>query len=196
MCAQVGASRQCRTSLMSTTHTGIDLLIADVPEDLPVPVVSSSAIPDWNRRSKDYFKVLFTFAATHLHDDAVLLIIHSNNPAINHALRNWSFTLVFELVQDWWGLNGLHLVSPADPQKTVWLLSIPHLVSPSCVLINYRIVLLYLTCPLCRLCAFLSRSTPVRALDSLSTIARLGLTWGSRLRGTACYRTLRMRRTN
>ena len=124
---------------MFATHIGIDLLIADVLENLPVLVVPSSAIPDWNRRSEDYFEVLFTFAAAHLHDDAVLLVIHPNDPTINNALRNWSFTLDFELVRDWWGLNGLHLVSLVDPQKTVWLLSIPHLVSP-CVLINYRIL--------------------------------------------------------
>ena len=45
---------------MSATHTGIDLLIIDVLENLLVPVNSSSAIPDWNRWSEDYFKVLFT----------------------------------------------------------------------------------------------------------------------------------------
>ena len=112
--AQVGASHQRHTSLISTTHTGIDLLIADVLENLLVPVVSSSAIPDWNRRLEDYFEVLFTFAATHLHDDAVLLVIHPNDPVVAHALRNWAFTFDFELVQDWWGLNGLHLVYPAD----------------------------------------------------------------------------------
>ena len=140
VCAQVRASRQRRTSLMSATHTGIDLLIVDVPEKLLVLVVSSFAIPDWNRRSEDYFKVLFTFAAAHLHNNAVLLIIHPNDPTVNYAFRNWSFTLDFELIQDRWGLNGLYLMSPTDQQKMVWLLSIPHVVSPSCVLINYRIL--------------------------------------------------------
>ena len=83
---------------MSATHTGIDLLIVDIPKSLSVLVVSSSAILDWNRRLKDYFEVLFTFVAAHLHDNVVLLIIHPNDPAVNHTLRNWSFTFDFELV--------------------------------------------------------------------------------------------------
>ena len=140
MCTQIGASRQCRTSLMSATCTSIYLLIADVPENLPVPIISSSAISDWNRQSENYFEVLFTFAAAHLHDDAVLLVIHPNDPTVNHILQNWSFTFDFELVRDWWDLNGLHLMSPVDQQKTVWLLSFPHVVSLSCVL-NYYCIL-------------------------------------------------------
>ena len=85
---------------MFATHIGINLLIADVPENLPIPVISSSAIPDWNRRLEDYFEVFFTFATAHLYDDAVFLVIHPNDPAVNHALQNWSFTFDFELVRD------------------------------------------------------------------------------------------------
>ena len=125
---------------MSATHTGINLLIVNILENLPVLVVSSSAVSDRNRQLEDYFEVFFTFAAAHLHDDAILLAIHPNDAATNHAFQNWSFTFDFELVQDWWGLNGLHLVSPADQQKTVWLLSFFHVVSLSCVLIYYCVL--------------------------------------------------------
>ena len=59
-----------------------NLLIADAFENLPVTGVSDSAVPTWNMRSDNYFKALFTFAHSNLHDVAVILIIHSAKPQI------------------------------------------------------------------------------------------------------------------
>lgn len=85
---QVRTSRPHGTSNMTANHSGIDLIIADVPENLPVPLVSDSMVPEWNKRSEGYFEYLFSFAAANLHDDAVLLVIHPNDPALLLDLRN------------------------------------------------------------------------------------------------------------
>ena len=58
--SQVGA-RRTRPNTKPKLHTGIDLLFADVPENLHVPNISASSsdIPQWNKRSSSHFDVLF-----------------------------------------------------------------------------------------------------------------------------------------
>ena len=104
---------------MTANHSGLDLIIADVPENLPVPLVSSSAVPEWNKRSEGYFEYLFSFAAANLHDDAILLVIHPHDPALLLDLQNWAYTFEFELLRDWWGLNNLYLFSSVDHSQKV-----------------------------------------------------------------------------
>lgn len=51
----------------------LDLLIADVRENLPIPRISnpSSSVPNWNMADVDDFvETLFAFAVQHLSDDA------------------------------------------------------------------------------------------------------------------------------
>jgi hypothetical protein len=57
---QVGAGRT-RPNTKPKVHTGIDLLFADVPENLRVSGISTSSSdsPQWNKRSSTYFEVLF-----------------------------------------------------------------------------------------------------------------------------------------
>ena len=87
---------------MTAKHLGLDLIIADVPENLPVPMVSSSTVPEWNMRSEGYFEYLFWFAATNLHDDAIFLVIHPHDLVLLLDLQNWAYTIEFELFRDWW----------------------------------------------------------------------------------------------
>ena len=47
-----------------------------------MPGVCDSAIPTWNISSDNYFETLFSFAQSNLHDDAVILIIHSAEPQV------------------------------------------------------------------------------------------------------------------
>ena len=91
----------------------IDLLIADAPENLPVSGVSDSAVLTWNMCSDHYFKALFTFVQSNLHDDAVILIIHSTELQVLKNLQEWAFEHGYEQVCDWWCLNNLLLVSPS-----------------------------------------------------------------------------------
>ena len=85
----------------------------DAPKNLSVPGVSDSAIPSWNIRSDNYFEALFSFAQSNLHDDAVVLIIHSAKPQVLKDLREWAFEFGYDQVRDWWGLNNLLLASPS-----------------------------------------------------------------------------------
>ena len=61
-----------------------------------MPGVSDSAIPSWNIRSDTYFEALFSFAQSNLHDDAVILIIHSAEPQVLRDLREWAFEFGYD----------------------------------------------------------------------------------------------------
>ena len=78
-----------------------------------MPRVSNSAVPTWNMRSNNYFKALFNFAHNNLHDDAVILIIHSVEPQVLKDLQEWAFEYGYDQVRSWWGLNNLLLASPS-----------------------------------------------------------------------------------
>jgi hypothetical protein len=58
-----------------------DLVIADIPENLPVPNVSDPAysVPSWNALDSDFIGKLFDFADEILHDNGVLLLFHPND---------------------------------------------------------------------------------------------------------------------
>ena len=85
---QVGAGRS-RPNSKPKVHSGIDLLFADVPENLLVPTISASAsdVPSWNKRSETYFEVLFAFASANLHDNGVL---YSHTPLIRRSLGQFT----------------------------------------------------------------------------------------------------------
>ena len=78
-----------------------------------MPGVSDSAIPSWNTRLDNYLEALFSFAQSNLHDDAVILIIHSAEPQVLRDLREWAFEFGYDQVRYWWGLNNLLLASPS-----------------------------------------------------------------------------------
>ena len=106
-------------------HTGIDLLIADIPEGLPVPNVSSpsTAIPDWNALPSGFVESIFIFAETFLHDDAALLLFHCDDPNIHNEVVEWAQEYGFKVHRDWWGVNELRLASPRNPVTTVHIAS-------------------------------------------------------------------------
>ncbi len=118
---QVGAGRERRRSHPKCPGTGIDLIIADIPEGLPVPNVSTpySLVPSWNELPEGYVGNVFDFASIHLHDDAALLLIHPDSRALCDEIQDWCETYEFEVYRDWWGVNELRLSSPKDPSKMV-----------------------------------------------------------------------------
>lgn len=117
---QVGAGRT-RSNTKPKLHTGIDLLFADVPENLRVPNISASLsdIPRWNKRSSSYFEVLFAFANANLHDDGVLVFAHAADPEVSSSIYNWAHTEEFYVAEDWFGMNDLDLQSPTNPSDLV-----------------------------------------------------------------------------
>ena len=98
--------------MISKGHSSIDLLIVDVPQNLPVPGISDSSVLAWNKHSDNYFELVFYFAQSILHDDAVVLFIHSSKPGVLKELCKWAFTYGFEQICDWWSINNLLVASP------------------------------------------------------------------------------------
>jgi hypothetical protein len=66
---------------MQGTAGGVDLMIVDIPEDLPVPMVSSppTSVPEWNSEDENLLAMVFDFGSSLVHDNGVLLLFHKNN---------------------------------------------------------------------------------------------------------------------
>ena len=136
MAFQIGGGRS-RPNTKPKVHTGIDLLFADVPENLRVPGISASPsdVPLWNKRSSSYFEVLFAFADANLHDDGVLVLVHPADYEVNSEIHNWAHTEKFYVAEEWFGMNDLDLQSPTTPSDLV-IPFYPHL-SCSCFFFVY-----------------------------------------------------------
>lgn len=104
---------------MEPKHAGIDLIIADVPEDLPVPIVNPDFVPPWNTREEDYLENVFVFADYNLTDDGVILLMHARDRKIEEELEEHALEYDFKVVRDWWGFNQLRLSSKLYANKTV-----------------------------------------------------------------------------
>ena len=108
-------------------HTGLDLLFADVLENLRVQGISSSSsdVPQWNKRASTYFEVFFAFANANLHDDDVFVFLHAADPDVSRSIHNWAHTEDFYFAEDWFGMNDLDLQSPTNPSDLVSIF-LPH----------------------------------------------------------------------
>ncbi|KAG0632178.1 hypothetical protein M758_1G310400 [Ceratodon purpureus] len=116
---KIGEGRHYPVSAMefSPKHPGIDLIIADAPEGLPVPVISEHEVPSWNVREKDYVENLFYFASYHLTDVGCILLMHAKDRKIERVLDDRSRAYDFRVVRDWWGYNPLPMASTLPHQK-------------------------------------------------------------------------------
>ena len=58
-----------------------NIVIVDIPENLPVPNVSDLAhsVPSYNALDRDFFGELFDFADEIIHDDGALLLFHPDD---------------------------------------------------------------------------------------------------------------------
>jgi hypothetical protein len=100
----------------------VDLIIADVPEDLPVPTISnpSTSIPVWNELPTNFLESLFDFASEHLQDNSALILIHAAEiPLLKSEIRSYFQDYNFTTFKDWWGMNRLRLANGKDSTKTV-----------------------------------------------------------------------------
>lgn len=104
-------------------HPGVDLILFDCQENLPVPEVSSpmSAVPTWN--SDPEYEALnnaFLFAETHLQDNGCMIVFHSwcaESKGVIVGLCEAYPTLVVKA--EWLGSNRMHLTSAVDKTTTV-----------------------------------------------------------------------------
>lgn len=102
-------------------HHFVDLIIADLPEGLPVPGVSDppTSIPAWNEDSTDFWQNTFDFAENHLHDDGAMILFHPYHAATKSNILGYCNAFNFRVRKEWWAMNRLHLTSPFDPSVTV-----------------------------------------------------------------------------
>lgn len=106
-------------TIAGVSHTGIDLIICDLPENRVVPVISPRDVPVWNGRSMDLLPFMFAFAESSLQDNGVILLIHGKDYALEAELEDHSKEYNFELVREWVGGNRLKLSSDRSRQPTV-----------------------------------------------------------------------------
>ena len=120
----MGVSRQTQVPerCENEKHFRIDLIIADIPENLPVPSVSNppSVVPPWNSRDPEYVVSIFEFASHYLQNDGALLLIHNNDRKLTADIFDQAETYDFVMHKDWWGINDLELASPTDPDSKVF----------------------------------------------------------------------------
>jgi hypothetical protein len=102
----------------TTTHKGLDLLFADIPENLPVPNISTD-VPAWNKLHESYYECLFAFAKSNLYDHGVLVLAHCASASVSKSIIDWAHTYDFYLAEDWFGMNDLDLQSPFNPSGVV-----------------------------------------------------------------------------
>ena len=102
----------------STTHKGLDLIFADVPENLPVPNISTD-VPAWNKLHDSYYECLFAFAKSNLYDHGILVLAHCSSASVSKHIFDWAHTYDFYVAEDWFGMNDMDLQSPVVPSGVV-----------------------------------------------------------------------------
>ena len=79
----------------------MDLVIFDVPENLPIPgIVPVGEVPHWNKlkmKSKGlgihespWIHKAFEFASTWIQDDGVVLVFFPDSSFISHKILSWA----------------------------------------------------------------------------------------------------------
>jgi hypothetical protein len=103
------------------TTSGVDLMIVDIPEGLPIPMVSSSptSVPEWNFDDKNFLAVMFDFGSSLVHDNGVLLLFHKDDLKLRADIRGYAKAYHFSILKEWTGINHLPITSPKDAYKTV-----------------------------------------------------------------------------
>jgi hypothetical protein len=106
---------------VANKSVGVDLMIFDILENLPVPNMSNlpSSIHDWNQMHKDLFVSVFDFAGGHVHDDGVLLLFLPDDLKLKATLQGYMEAYHFSVYQEWMGVNRLRLTSARDVTMTV-----------------------------------------------------------------------------
>jgi hypothetical protein len=103
------------------TTGGVDLMIVDIPEGLPVPMVSSppTSVPRWNSDDKNFMSILFDIGSSLVHNNGVLLLFHKDDLQLRADIRGYSKAYHFSIFKEWTGINRLPITSARDASKTV-----------------------------------------------------------------------------
>jgi hypothetical protein len=103
------------------TTSGVDLMIVDVPEGLPVPIVSSppTSVPVWNSADESFLPLMFDFGSSLVHDNGALLLFHKDDPKLRADIRGYAKAYHFSILKEWMGINRLPITNPRDASKIV-----------------------------------------------------------------------------
>jgi hypothetical protein len=106
---------------MRGTDGGVDLMSVDIPEGLPVPMVSSppTSVPAWNSADKNFLPLVFDFGSSLVHDNGALLLFHKDDLKFRADIRGFANAYHFKILKEWTGINRLPLTSARDASKTV-----------------------------------------------------------------------------
>jgi hypothetical protein len=106
---------------MQGTVGGIDLMIVDIPEGLPIPMVSNplTSIPEWNSVDKNFLPMVFDFGSSLVHDNGVLLLFYKDDLKLRVDIRGFVKAYHFKILKEWTGINHLPITSAKDVSQTV-----------------------------------------------------------------------------
>jgi hypothetical protein len=84
------------------TTGGVDLMIVDIPEGLPVPMVSSppTSIPEWNLDDKNFLAMVFDFGSSLVHENGVLLFFHKDDLKLRVDIRGFAKAYHFKILKE------------------------------------------------------------------------------------------------
>jgi hypothetical protein len=84
------------------TVGGVDLMIVDIPEGLPVPMVSSppTSVPGWNSTDKNFLPLVFDFGSSLVHDNRALLLFHKNDLKLRADIRGSAKAYHFSIMKE------------------------------------------------------------------------------------------------
>jgi hypothetical protein len=103
------------------TTGGVDLMIVDSPEGLPVPMVSSppTSVPGWNSVDRNFLPMVFDLGSSLVHDNGALLLFHKDNLKLRADIRGFAKAYHFSILKEWMGINRLPITSARDASKIV-----------------------------------------------------------------------------
>ena len=108
----------------------VDLVIADIPENQPVPTVSD---PDtsWNALDHDFLGELFDFTGEIIHNNGTLLLFHPNdNGDFRESIQDHFPFFGFIIFKEWLGVKRLRLHSAKHMDKATNLFQVVLFVVP------------------------------------------------------------------
>jgi hypothetical protein len=103
------------------TTGGVDLMIVDMLEGLPISMVSSSptSVPKWNSDDKNFLAMLFDMKSSLVHDNGMLLLFHKDDLKLRADIRGHSKAYHFSIFKEWTRINRLPITNARDASKTV-----------------------------------------------------------------------------
>ena len=109
----------------------VDLVIVDIPENLPMPNVSkpTCSVPSQNALDIDFLGEFFDFADEIIHDDGALLLFHPyNNGDFRESFQDHLLAFGFTILKEW--LEDMAMVLAAQPSPTEASTPSPRYVAP------------------------------------------------------------------